>query len=76
MVFKTFETHLASDIRSWREAGLSKTEGVLTSPQKAEMTVQGRTESVLKCWPNNYLALSDYPPEAFAWAGRALGVIG
>ena len=76
MVFKTFDTHLASDIRSSRKAGLSKTEGVLTSPQKAEITVQGRTESVLKFWPNNYLGLSDHPREAFAWAGRARGVIG
>jgi 7-keto-8-aminopelargonate synthetase-like enzyme len=76
MVFKTFETHLAGDIRSSREAGLSKTEGVLTSPQKVEMTIQGRTESVLKFWPNNYLGLSVHPREAFAWAGRALGVIG
>lgn len=76
MVFKTFDTHLASDIRSAREAGLSKTEGVLTSPHKAEMTVQGRAESVLKFRPNNYLGLSDHPREAFAWAGRGLGVIG
>ena len=76
MVFKTVDTHLASDIRSSREAGLSKSEGVLTSPQKAETTVQGRTESVLKFWSDNYLGLSDHPREAFALAGRALGVIG
>lgn len=61
MLSTAFETYLASEIRSLREAGLYKSERVLTSPQKAEISVQGRTEPVLNFCANNYLGLSDHP---------------
>ena len=61
MFSKSFETHLASEIRSLRETGLYKSERVLTSPQKADITIQGRTEPVLNFCANNYLGLSDHP---------------
>ena len=61
MFSQRFETHLASEIRSLRETGLYKSERVLTSPQKADITIQGRTEPVLNFCANNYLGLSDHP---------------
>ncbi len=61
MFSKSFETHLASEIRSLRETGLYKSERVLTSPQKADITIKGRTEPVLNFCANNYLGLSDHP---------------
>jgi glycine C-acetyltransferase len=61
MFSKSFETHLASEIRGLRETGLYKSERVLTSPQKADITIQGRTEPVLNFCANNYLGLSDHP---------------
>ena len=57
----SFETHLASEIRSLRDTGLYKSERVLTSPQKADITIQGRVEPVLNFCANNYLGLSDHP---------------
>ena len=61
MLSTAFETYLASEIRSLREAGLYKSERVLTSPQKAEISVQGRTEPVLNFCANNYLGLANHP---------------
>jgi glycine C-acetyltransferase len=61
MFSQRFETHLASEIRGLRETGLYKSERVLTSPQKADITIQGRTEPVLNFCANNYLGLSDHP---------------
>jgi glycine C-acetyltransferase len=61
MFSQSFETHLASEIRSLRDTGLYKSERVLTSPQKADITIQGRVEPVLNFCANNYLGLSDHP---------------
>jgi glycine C-acetyltransferase len=58
---KSFATHLATETRGLRETGLYKSERVLTSPQKAEITVQGRAEPVLNFCANNYLGLSYHP---------------
>src|SRR5438093_2159663 len=58
---KSFATHLATETRGLRETGLYKSERVLTSPQRAEITVQGRAEPVLNFCANNYLGLSDHP---------------
>ena len=75
MFSKSFETHLASEIRSLRETGLYKSERVLTSPQKADITIQGRIEPVLNFCANNYLGLSDHPRMVEA-AQSALGRFG
>jgi glycine C-acetyltransferase len=61
MFSQSFETHLASEIRTLRDTGLYKSERVLTSPQKADITIQGRIEPVLNFCANNYLGLSDHP---------------
>ena len=57
-------------LREIREAGLYKTERVITTPQNVEITVQGGSE-VLNFCANNYLGLADNP-EVIAAAHRAL----
>ncbi len=53
--------HLAGEIRILKESGLYKSERVLTSPQAAEITVEGRPAPVLNFCANNYLGLADHP---------------
>ncbi|MFC1719886.1 glycine C-acetyltransferase [Pseudomonadota bacterium] len=57
-------------LREIREAGLYKTERVITTPQNVEITVQDGSE-VLNFCANNYLGLADNP-EVIAAAHRAL----
>jgi len=50
----------ATELESIRDAGLFKSERVITSPQSAEITLEdGRT--VLNFCANNYLGLADHP---------------
>jgi len=57
-------------LREIREAGLYKTERVITTPQNVEITVQDGSE-VLNFCANNYLGLADNP-EVIAAAHQAL----
>ena len=52
---------LEQELASIREAGLYKTERIITSPQGVEITVAGRAEPVLNFCANNYLGLSSHP---------------
>lgn len=52
-------THLNREIELLKEAGLYKTERVITSPQQPRMTANGR-EVVCLC-ANNYLGLANHP---------------
>jgi glycine C-acetyltransferase len=54
-----FTERLRKEISEIKEAGLYKTERVITSPQGAEITVNGKT--VLNFCANNYLGLSSHP---------------
>lgn len=56
----TFKSHLEQELSDIREAGLYKTERIITSPQKADITVNNSQE-VLNFCANNYLGLSDNP---------------
>jgi len=50
----------ATELESIRDAGLFKSERIITSPQSAEITLEdGRT--VLNFCANNYLGLADHP---------------
>ena len=52
--------HLGTTLQEIRDAGLYKTERVITTPQSVEIKVQGG-EEVLNFCANNYLGLADNP---------------
>ncbi len=54
---RSFLSHLQSQLDGIREQGLYKGERVITSPQRANITVGGQT--VLNLCANNYLGLGD-----------------
>ena len=51
---------LSAELKAIEEAGLYKQERIITSPQKADITVEGGKE-VLNFCANNYLGLSNNP---------------
>lgn len=55
-----FLNHLIHDINNLKQAGLYKSERVITSPQQADITVTNGT-SVLNFCANNYLGLANHP---------------
>lgn len=71
-----FQTHLSETLASIRDAGLYKSERVITTPQSRHIEVAGQaarvpgTELINLC-ANNYLGLSDHP-EIIAAAHEAL----
>jgi glycine C-acetyltransferase len=52
--------HLATTLEEIQDAGLYKSERIITSPQKVEIEVQG-SDGVLNFCANNYLGLADNP---------------
>ncbi len=54
-----FTDRIAAELAEIKAAGLFKTERIITSPQGAEITVNGR--QVLNFCANNYLGLSSHP---------------
>ncbi len=56
---QTFVARIASELQEIRQAGLFKTERVISSDQGAEITVNGK--QVLNFCANNYLGLSSHP---------------
>jgi glycine C-acetyltransferase len=54
-----FAKRIGAEVEEIRAAGLFKTERIITSPQGAEITVNGKT--VLNFCANNYLGLSSHP---------------
>ncbi len=50
---------IAKEVEEIKTAGLYKKERIITSPQGAEITVNGKT--VLNFCANNYLGLSSHP---------------
>lgn len=54
-----FVSRIAGEIEEIKASGLYKTERVISSPQGAEITVNGKT--VLNFCANNYLGLSSHP---------------
>lgn len=59
-MYGNFKKHLADELAAIESAGLYKKERIITSPQKAEITVKG-VGQVLNFCANNYLGLSDNP---------------
>lgn len=59
-MYKTLQPVLQQELNSIKEAGLYKQERIITSPQGAEISVQGGKQ-VLNFCANNYLGLSSHP---------------
>ncbi|MEZ5330332.1 MAG: glycine C-acetyltransferase [Verrucomicrobiales bacterium] len=55
-----FLNHLRSELDSIRNAGLYKSERVITTPQDAHISVTDR-DQILNLCANNYLGLADHP---------------
>lgn len=64
-----FARRIAGEIEDIKTSGLYKTERIITSPQGAEITVNGKT--VFNFCANNYLGLSSHPKVIEA-ANRAI----
>ncbi|MEW5676686.1 glycine C-acetyltransferase [Flavobacterium enshiense] len=58
-MYGKIKEHLQKELQSIEENGLYKKERIITSPQGAEITVNG--ETVLNFCANNYLGLSSHP---------------
>ena len=54
-----FVQRIGQEVEEIKQSGLYKTERIITSPQGAEITVNGKT--VLNFCANNYLGLSSHP---------------
>ncbi|TRX72417.1 glycine C-acetyltransferase [Carboxylicivirga sp. M1479] len=59
-MYGKFQDFLAKEIEAIKESGLYKQERIITTPQGAEINVQGG-EPVLNFCANNYLGLSSHP---------------
>lgn len=60
-MFDCLQPRLQQELTAVQEAGLYKTERIITSPQGPEITVEGMEHSVLNFCANNYLGLSSHP---------------
>ncbi len=58
-MYKTLEPVLNAELKEIKEAGLFKTERVITTPQAADIKANGR--EVINFCANNYLGLSSHP---------------
>lgn len=72
-MYTDLQKHLQNELEATRSAGLFKDERIITSPQGAEITVNGKT--VLNFCANNYLGLSNNP-KLIAAAKEALDTHG
>lgn len=59
-MYGAIKDHLKKEIEEIKEEGLYKTERIITSPQGAEITIEGGKEVINFC-ANNYLGLSSHP---------------
>ncbi len=58
-MYTSLQSRLQNELQEIKDSGLFKTERIITSPQGAEITVNGK--SVINFCANNYLGLSAHP---------------
>ena len=58
-MYTNFKKHLETELQGIRDAGLYKNERIITTPQGADIKVQGAEGDVLNFCANNYLGLAD-----------------
>ena len=58
-MYEKIQQHLQNELQTIQDNGIFKRERIITSPQGAEITVNG--ETVLNFCANNYLGLSSHP---------------
>lgn len=73
-MYDTIKPKLEQEIKEIIDAGLFKTERIITSPQSAEITISGG-KKVLNFCANNYLGLSSHP-EVLEAAKKAIDTHG
>ena len=73
-MYTDFQKHLTAELQAIKDAGLFKEERVITSAQKADITV-GKGDKVLNFCANNYLGLAN-SPELIDAAKKALDTHG
>lgn len=59
-MYGKLQTFLTTELENIRQAGLYKNERIITTPQRADIQLNGETD-VLNFCANNYLGLSDNP---------------
>ena len=74
-MYGSFRDFLLNELDGIRSSGLYKSERIITTPQGAEIRVEGRGEPVLNFCANNYLGLSSHP-QVIAAAKEALDTHG
>ena len=60
-MYTEFQKHLTKELQEIKDAGLYKNERIITSPQRADIEVEGSPKEVLNFCANNYLGLADDP---------------
>lgn len=58
-MYNNFKKHLTKELEDIRNAGLYKNERIITTPQRADISVAGTDGEVLNFCANNYLGLAD-----------------
>ena len=58
-MYTDFKSHLITELQGIKDAGLYKNERIITTAQRAAITVDGVNGEVLNFCANNYLGLSD-----------------
>ncbi|MGM9828364.1 MAG: glycine C-acetyltransferase [Muribaculaceae bacterium] len=58
-MYNNFKKHLLTELQGIRDAGLYKQERIITTPQRADIAVEGSDTDVLNFCANNYLGLAN-----------------